>query len=60
MGIKKLWLEGDSNKIIRCIKGITQPSWTIANLIEETHTFLDNFKCVHVTHVYKEDNPMVD
>ena len=26
MGIKKLWLEGDFNNIIRCIKGITQPS----------------------------------
>ena len=36
MGIKNLWLEGDSNNIIRCMKGITQPSWSIANLIEET------------------------
>ena len=60
MGIKKLWLEGDSNNIIRCIKFITQPSWSIANIIEETRSILEYFECVYVTHVYREANTMED
>lgn len=60
MGIKKLWLKGDSNNIIRCIKGITQPSWSIADLIEETRNLVQNFECVHITHVYREANLVAD
>ena len=60
MGIKKLWLEGDSKNIINCINRISQPSWLIAKLIEETRAILDKFECVHITHVFREANPMVD
>ena len=60
MGIKKLWLEGDSNNIINCIKHISHPSWTIANIIEEIHAILDKFESVHVTHVFREVNPVAD
>ena len=34
VGVKKLWLKGDSNNIIRCIKGALHPTQTIANIIE--------------------------
>jgi ribonuclease HI len=58
LGITKLWLEGDSNNIINCINCITQPSWSIANLVEETRTILAKFKSVHITHVFREANLM--
>lgn len=35
MGIENLWLEGDSLNIIKCLKGCSHPSWTIANMVEE-------------------------
>lgn len=60
LGITKLWLEGDSNNIINCINCITQPSWSIANLVEETRAILDKFESVYVTHVFREANPMVN
>ena len=60
MGVKKLWLEGDSNNIIRCIKGVIQPSWTIANIIEEILSTLRNFDSLHVNHEYREVNSMAD
>ena len=60
MGVKKLSLEGDSNNIIRCIKGVIQPTWTIAHIIEEIHTSLGNFDSIHVSHDYKEANSVAD
>ena len=60
MGIKKLWLEGDSKNIIDCIKCLSQPSWTSKNIIEEPHAILDKFECVHITHVFREANPVAD
>ena len=60
LGITKLWLEGDSNNIINCINRKTQPSWLIANLVKETFAILAKFESVHVTHVFREANPMED
>ena len=60
MGSKWLWLEGDSKNIIDCIKCITQPSWTISNIIEGTHTIMDKFERVYVTHVFREVNFVAD
>lgn len=60
VGITKLWLEGDSNNIINCINGNSLPSWSIVNLIEETRDTLAKFENIHVTHVFKEANPIAD
>ena len=59
-GITKLWLEGDSKNIINTINGISPPSWSIANIIAETRATLTKFEKVHVTHVYREANPVAD
>ena len=58
--IENLWLEGDSLKIIKYIQGITKPSWTIANIIEEIIADLHRFKKFHVSHVYREANMVAD
>ena len=60
VGITKLWLEGDSNNIIICINCKTHPSWSIANLIEETHDTLAKFDSVHVTYLFREENPVAN
>ena len=36
------------------------PSWSIANIIAETRATLTKFEKVHVTHVYREANPVAD
>jgi ribonuclease HI len=60
MGVKNLWLEGDSKNILDCIQGKTQPSWTILNIIEETKENLKKFEKIHITHIFREANPMAD
>lgn len=59
-GVKNLWLEGDSKDIVDCIKGLTQESWTISNIIEETRDYLSKFEKGHISHVFQEANPMAD
>ena len=60
VGVSNLWLEGDSKNIIECIIGKSPPSWTIANLIEETRATLAKFSKIHVTHIFREANLVVD
>ena len=60
MGVKKICLEADSNNIIRCIKGVIQPSWTIANIIKEMFSSLGNFDRIYITYEYREENFMAD
>lgn len=59
-GISNLWLEGDSKNIINSINGISPPSWSISNIIEETCDTLAKFEKVHVTHAFREANPIAD
>ena len=33
LNLMKVWMEGDSLNIINCLNKITQPSWTISNII---------------------------
>ena len=60
VGVKKLWLEGDSFNIIKCINGISHPAWTIANIVEEICNSLGKFYRVQVNHVYREANSVAD
>lgn len=59
-GVTKLWLEGDSNNIIKILNGISSPSWMIANIITETRVTLSKFESVHITHMYREANSVAD
>lgn len=36
IGVTRLWLQGDSMNIIKCLIGLSIPSWTIDNIIKET------------------------
>jgi len=56
VNITNLWLEGDLNNIIKCIKGNSHSSWLITNLIDETCKTLAKFDRVHVTHIFYEAN----
>lgn len=40
LGVKMLWLEGKFKKIINCLLGNHQPSWTIKNIIESSRELL--------------------
>lgn len=37
IGVKSLWLEGDSNNIIKCLRGEHPLSLSIKNMMEETN-----------------------
>ena len=60
VGIKSLWLEGDSNNIIKFLRGEHPPSWSIKNMMEETKNILLFFENVFVSHVYHEVNMATD
>ena len=60
IGVTNLWLEGDSNNIIKCIIGNLHPSWMIANFIDETCETLAKFNRIHVTYILWEENPVAD
>jgi ribonuclease HI len=60
IGVRNLWLEGDSNNIIHCIRGETDPSWTISNIIEEIKAKIRLFDKVHISHVFQEANAVAD
>lgn len=55
-----LWIEGDSNKIIKCLKGTSKPSWSIHNIITSTIDLISTFKNCHISHIYWEANGSVD
>lgn len=58
--VKSLWLEEDSNNIIKCLRGEHPLSWSIKNMMEETKSILLSFKRVYVSHVYREGNAVAD
>lgn len=60
MGISRLWLEGDSNNIIKCLKGEHPPSWNIINIFEETKQILNSFEKVYISNEYRESNSISD
>ena len=60
VGVKSIWLEGDSNNIIKCLRGEHPLSWSIKNMMEETKDILHSFKKVYVSHVYHDANVVVD
>lgn len=42
------------------MKGALQPSWTIANIIEEICITLGKFDSIDVSHEYREENSMAN
>ena len=56
IGVRCLWLEGDSNNIIKCLKGEHYSFWSIKNMVEETKQILLTFERVYVSHEYREEN----
>ena len=60
IGVKCLWLEGDSNNIIKCLRGEHPPSWSIKNMMEEMKNILLSFKRVFASHVYRKGNGAAD
>lgn len=51
-----LWIEGDSNNIIKCLKGTSKPSWTINNIIKATKDLINTFEKCFISHIYREAN----
>ena len=56
IGVRCLWLEWDSNNIIKYLKGDHSPSWSIVNMMEETRQIFLTFKKVYVSHECREVN----
>lgn len=56
LGVKLLWLEGDSKNIINCLLGKHQASWMIKNIIDLAREMLEGFDQCYISHDYKEAN----
>lgn len=55
-----LWLEGDSLNIIMCLKGKTEPSWSIENIIFKAREIIASFKFIIIKHGFREQNLIAD
>lgn len=55
-----VWLEGDCNNTIRCLKGISPPSWTISNIITKARDIIYSFENCHISHGYGEVNAIAN
>lgn len=51
-----LWIERDSNNIIKCLKGISKPSWTINNIIKAARDLINTFDKCFISHIYRKAN----
>lgn len=60
LGVKLLWLEGDSKNIINCLLGKHQPSWTIKNIIDSAREMNEGFDQFYISHDYREANMSAD
>lgn len=60
LGVKMLWLEGDSKNIINCVLGKYQSLWTIKNIIYSARELLQGFDKCHISHHYRETNRCAD
>lgn len=43
-GCKKIWSEGDSLNIIRCLSKDSNPSWTIHNVMYKAQILINSFE----------------
>lgn len=55
-----VWIEGDSNSIIKCLKGENRDSWTIENLIKSSIEIIQIFERSFISHAHRKLNTMVD
>ena len=60
INLRKIWVEGDSLNIINCLNKITQPSWTISNIISKAINIINSFQTCIMTHNSREANCSVD
>lgn len=56
LNLMKVWVEGDSLNIINCLNKITQPSWTIINIIFQAIRIINSFDICIITHNFREAN----
>lgn len=55
-----LWIEGDSNNIIKCLNETSKPSWLIHNIIFSAIEIIRTLKKCHISHIYREANCSTD
>lgn len=60
LNLKNIWLEGDSINIINYLTKVTNPLWTINNIIGKATDLINSFKNCVFTHNYRETNQFVD
>lgn len=58
--IKELTIEGDFKLIIDLVKGVARLGWNIRNTIMDIKQVLNRMENVHLQHIYKEGNKVVD
>ena len=56
MNLRNIWVEGNSLNIINCLNKITQPSWTINNIIFKAINIINSFQTCIITHNFREAN----
>ncbi|XP_059068697.1 uncharacterized protein LOC131859155 [Cryptomeria japonica] len=60
LGYQNVWLKGDLNNIIRCLKGLSPPSWTIKNIISFSKEIIKSLEWCVISYNHRETNSMAD
>ena len=58
--ILELTIEGDSKLVIDLVKGEAKSGWRIRNIILDIKYILEEMRMVHLQHIYREGNQVVD
>ena len=58
--ILELTTEGDSKLVIDLVKGEEKSGWKIKNIILDIKHILEEMRVVHLQHIYREGNQVVD
>lgn len=51
-----MWIEGDLNNVIQCLKEKSSPSWMSENIINASKNIINTFKEFNISHNYREGN----
>lgn len=58
--ISNIHIEGDNLLVINAVKGLWQPTWKIAHIIEDICILLNSFSSRTTRNVYREENEAAD
>lgn len=60
LNILSIWLESDSELLVKILNGHSAPPWSISYLVDEILTLIKLFNVCLISHIYREGNSPAD